>query len=122
MRLAAAATVKSSTGAAASTEHAAPAPDDSEDEWDLNNPRHCVQILNSKFESAELATAKLSPSQFTKVCAFFVDHLAKKTPKCELSLRFRKELDSGVWSNKKSRMGWLKAWMSMRSQQYMPKK
>ena len=33
------------------------------------------------------------------VAIFYVDHLAKKTPRSDLSLRFKKELDGGIMAS-----------------------
>ena len=56
------------------------------------------------------------------VATFYVDHLAKKTPRSDLSLRFQKELDAGIMASKKNRLDWLQCWSKMHAQQFLAKR
>ena len=52
------------------------------------------------------------------VAIFYVDHLAKKTPRSDLSLRFKKELDGGIMVSP----NWLQCWSEMGAQQFLAKR
>jgi hypothetical protein len=104
---------------------ATPAPGDASDpeesEWDLNNPEHCVEVLENRFPFHEISQAGVTIDQFNKISRFCVDSLKRKVPKAPLSQHFLKDLED-ITASKKNRMNWLTCWGKARKQQFLPKK
>lgn len=92
---------------------ATPAPGDASDpeesEWDLNNPEHCVEVLENRFPFHEISQAGVTIDQFNKISRFYVDSLKRKVPKAPLSQHFLKDLED-ITASKKNRMNWLTCW------------
>ena len=94
--------------------------DADEDEWDMNNPMHCVEILENRFPANEVAKCGITPDQFSKTATFYVESLKKRTPKAPLAQHFLKDLEV-ITASKQKRFDWLKSWSVARKQQFMAK-
>ena len=87
----------------------------------MNNPKHCIEILEHRFPEHDLKKSGLSLAQFGKVCEFYMEYLKRKTPKASLAHHFKSDLDHGIFSTSKKRMDWLKSFSAQRALQYVQK-
>ena len=90
-------------------------------EWDMNNGKHCLEMLEHKFTQQDLHKSGLSITQFGKVCEFYIDFLKRKTPKASLAFHFTADIDHGIFSTSKQRLEWLKSFAAQRALQYVQK-
>ena len=122
-KAAAAATAPAPAAAAAAPPHSeGDALDEGDDgEWDMNNGKHCLEMLEHKFTQQDLHKSGLSITQFGKVCEFYIDFLKRKTPKASLAFHFTADIDHGIFSTSKQRLEWLKSFAAQRALQYVQK-
>lgn len=93
---------------------------ESNDEWDLNNPADCLEMLEKSFPAADGKKAGYSPDMFCKICEFYLQHLKTKTPKQSLAILaswIKKDLDAGILKSSKQRISWMQVyglcWMTI---------
>ncbi len=91
-----------------------------EQEWDMNNPQHCCEILESRFPYDDMVKCNVKISEFTKISMFYIESLKRRAPKAPLSHYFLKDFD-GITSTRQKRMDWLTSWGKQRRLQFMPK-
>ena len=61
---------------------------ESQDEWDLNNPADCLDMLDKSFPAADCKKKR-------QICKFYEQHLKTKSPKQSLASWIKKDLDAG---------------------------
>ena len=91
---------------------------ESNDEWNLNDPADCLEMLEKSFPACK--KAGYSPDMFSKICKFYLQHLKTKTPKGSLASWIKQDLDAGILKSSKQRISWLQAYGKMRSSQFVP--
>ncbi|CAE7584857.1 unnamed protein product, partial [Symbiodinium necroappetens] len=100
---------------------ALPAMEDSDSEFDLNDPSDCLKFLEEAFPAHEVAKAGLSVPAFTKIMQYFIRHLRAR--KGSLAAWMRKEvITPAILDSKSKRASFLAAWSKQRSTEFVPKK
>ena len=96
--------------------------DESDMEWDLNNPQHAQDYVEHHFPAQDVERAGMTVKQFEKVIKFVISELRLKTPRASLAHWFKREvIDSGVLKTRKSRIDFLQAHAKQRALQFVAK-
>ena len=96
-------------------------PGDEAQEWDLNDPQDVMDVIEHRFPFKDAEKAGFTLAQFSKIAAFYIDFLKKKSPKAPLSQHFKEDLDKGVVDSSKQRIAWLNSFAAQRAKQYLTK-
>lgn len=58
--------------------------EEEQEEWDMNSPHHCCEILESRFPYDDMVKCNVKDSEFTQICMFYIESLKRRVPKAPL--------------------------------------
>ena len=94
--------------------------EEEQEEWDMNSPHHCCEILESRFPYDDMVKCNVKVSEFTQ---FACSTLSPSKGECRrhhcLTISWKYQDLDDITSTRQKRMDWLACWGKRRPLQFM---